>query len=250
MNAGLQRLRLRQPGERHHRPRPPPDPTQCRRRLAGRPRQEHARHPGKYTYCVAENESAGPLRALPRGEGLRPEDFTVFVMAAEPPHSVTNHVANDPEGILDSICSAMSTIAQQQRGLERPLRRRDGAGACPHDAGKGWTRHDVRNYLWYNSNNTFGESLQPPLRQGLQPQPARHGTGASSTRASRSCRAPTISTSSSSAAKRAAFRPSSPAGATCRRPVLREIDGKAPAGGPTASTAPATCEKERFSDSE
>ena len=32
-------------------------------------------------------------------------------IAAEPPHSVTNHVANDPEGILDSICSAMSTIA-------------------------------------------------------------------------------------------------------------------------------------------
>ena len=35
----------------------------------------------------------------------------MFVIAAEPPHSVTNHVADDPEGILDSICSAMSTIA-------------------------------------------------------------------------------------------------------------------------------------------
>ena len=41
----------------------------------------------------------------------REEDSTVFVMPAEPPHSVTNHVASDPEGILDSIASAMSTIA-------------------------------------------------------------------------------------------------------------------------------------------
>jgi hypothetical protein len=34
---------------------------------------------------------------------------TVFVMAPVPPHSVTHHVPNDPQGILDSIVSALST---------------------------------------------------------------------------------------------------------------------------------------------
>src|SRR5271170_2697365 len=68
-------------------------------------------HPGKYTYCVAENEAASPWAPYHVEKGFSPEDSAVFVLAAEPPHSVTNHVANDPEGILDSICSAMSTIA-------------------------------------------------------------------------------------------------------------------------------------------
>src|SRR6516165_11956929 len=68
-------------------------------------------HPGKYTYCIAENETASPWAPYHVEKGFSPEDSTVFVLAAEPPHSVTNHLADDPEGILDSICSAMSTIA-------------------------------------------------------------------------------------------------------------------------------------------
>jgi hypothetical protein len=68
-------------------------------------------HPGKYTYAVAENEELGLLAPYHVEKGFKAEDSTVFVMAAEPPHSVTNHVANDPQGILDSIVSAMSTFA-------------------------------------------------------------------------------------------------------------------------------------------
>src|SRR5205085_455858 len=68
-------------------------------------------HPGKYTYCVADNEAESPWAPYHVEKGFAADDSTVFVIAAEPPHSVTNHVADDPEGILDSICSAMSTIA-------------------------------------------------------------------------------------------------------------------------------------------
>src|SRR5579864_6908747 len=66
-------------------------------------------HPGKYTYCVAENETESPWAPYHVEKGFAADDSTVFVIAAEPPHSVTNHVADDPEGILDTICSAMST---------------------------------------------------------------------------------------------------------------------------------------------
>jgi hypothetical protein len=68
-------------------------------------------HPGKYTYAVAENEAESPWAPYHVEKGFAPDVSTVFVIAAEPPHSVTNHVADNPEGILDSICSAMSTIA-------------------------------------------------------------------------------------------------------------------------------------------
>ncbi len=39
-----------------------------------------------------------PVCPPPCREGLRPEDSTVFVIAAEPPHSCTNHVAGGARG--------------------------------------------------------------------------------------------------------------------------------------------------------
>ncbi|MGH8703747.1 MAG: hypothetical protein ACREVR_21560, partial [Burkholderiales bacterium] len=48
-------------------------------------------HPGKYTYCIAENEEASPFAPYHVEQGYKAEDSTVFLLAAEPPHSVTNH---------------------------------------------------------------------------------------------------------------------------------------------------------------
>src|ERR1700754_4293454 len=63
-------------------------------------------HPGKYTYCIAENEEASPWAPYHVERGYAPEDSTVLVIGAEAPHSVTNHISDDPQGILDSIASA------------------------------------------------------------------------------------------------------------------------------------------------
>src|SRR5437764_13929613 len=104
-------------------------------------------HPGKYTYCVAENEAASPWAPYHVEKGFAAEDSTVFVLAAEPPHSVTNHVANDPEGILDSICSAMSTIANNNAVSIGQRAVVIGPEHARTIAAKGWTRHDVRKYL-------------------------------------------------------------------------------------------------------
>ena len=114
-------------------------------------------HPGKYTYCVAENEAASPWAPYHVEKGFGPDDSTVFVLAAEPPHSVTNHVANDPEGILDSICSAMSTIANNNAVSSGHCAVIIGPEHARTIAGKGWTRHDVRSYLHMNAHNLFSE---------------------------------------------------------------------------------------------
>jgi hypothetical protein len=75
----------------------------------------------------------------------------------QPPHSVTNHVADDPEGILDSICSAMSTIANNNAVSSGHCAVVIGPEHAKTIAGKGWTRHDVRNYLHMNAYNLFRE---------------------------------------------------------------------------------------------
>ncbi len=113
-------------------------------------------HPGKYSYCIAENEEQSPWAPYHVERGYRPEDSTVFAIACEAPHSVTNHVADDPEGILDSIVSAMSTIAHNNAVSSGSCAVVIGPEHAATIAAKGWTRTDVRSYLWMNAGNTFG----------------------------------------------------------------------------------------------
>ena len=144
-------------------------------------------HPGKYTYCVAENEAASPWAPYHVEKGFSPEDSTVFVLAAEPPHSVTNHIADDPEGILDSICSAMGTIASGHCAVVI------GPEHARTIASKGWTRYDVRSYLAMHAYNLFSEISFDGRYGKIYTATCRNGTGASRRSGFRSCRAPTTS---------------------------------------------------------
>ena len=45
-------------------------------------------HPGKFTYCLAEDEAASPFPPLHTTFGLAPEQGAVVVIGAEAPHSV------------------------------------------------------------------------------------------------------------------------------------------------------------------
>jgi len=112
-------------------------------------------HPGKYTYAVCENELQSPLAPYHVEHGYKPEDSTVFVMAAEAPHSVTNHISNDPEGILDTMCSAMSTIASNSAVLGGHIAVVLGLEHAQTIGKAGWSRADVRNYLFHNHGNRF-----------------------------------------------------------------------------------------------
>lgn len=112
-------------------------------------------HPGKYTYCVCENELQSPLAPYHVEHGYKAEDSTVFAMAAEAPHSVTNHISNDPEGILDTMCSAMSTIASNSAVLGGHIAVVLGLEHAQTIGKHGWSRADVRNYLYVNHGNRF-----------------------------------------------------------------------------------------------
>jgi hypothetical protein len=82
-------------------------------------------------------------------------DSTVFAIAAESPHSVTDHQCNDPEGILDTMCSAMSTVASNSAVLGGHCTVVLGLEHAKTIAKAGWTRSDIRHYLWMNSGNAF-----------------------------------------------------------------------------------------------
>jgi len=68
-------------------------------------------HPGKYTYCVAENEEASPWEPLHVERGLQPTDSAVTVFPCEAPHQISDHYNSSALGIMRTICDAMSTVA-------------------------------------------------------------------------------------------------------------------------------------------
>jgi hypothetical protein len=114
-------------------------------------------HPGKYTYCIAENEEQSPFAPYHVEKGYAAGDSTVFVLAAEPPHSVTNHYANDARGILDSVCSAMSTICNNNAVSAGHCAVVLGPEHAATIAKSGWKRSDIRHYLWAHSGNRWGD---------------------------------------------------------------------------------------------
>jgi hypothetical protein len=114
-------------------------------------------HPGKYTFAIAENEQASPWAPYHVEHGYAPTDSTVLMIGAEAPHSVTNHVSDDPEGILDSVASAMSTIAHNNAVLGGSCTVVIGIEHARTIASYGWTRDDVRRYLWFNGMNLWDD---------------------------------------------------------------------------------------------
>lgn len=114
-------------------------------------------HPGKYTFCIAENEEASPWAPYHVEHGFNPDDSTVLAIAAEAPHSVTDHVSDDPQGILDTIASGMRTIANNNAVLNGSITVVIGPEHARTIGEHKWNRHDVRSYLWMNSANRFGD---------------------------------------------------------------------------------------------
>ncbi len=66
-------------------------------------------HPGKYTYCIAEDEDSSwePLQV---SRGFSRETSTVTVFAAEGPNQVQNHGALKPENILLTLADRMRSL--------------------------------------------------------------------------------------------------------------------------------------------
>ena len=72
-------------------------------------------HPGKFTYCLAEDEEHSPFPALHTARGFQPEESVVTVIGAEAPHSVLYSVdADEPEDhlrLLEMLAIGLGNLA-------------------------------------------------------------------------------------------------------------------------------------------
>ena len=72
-------------------------------------------HPGKFTFCLAEDEESSPFRAMHVDRGFMPTDSVVTVIGAEAPHSVLHSVdADNPEDhqrLLELLAIGLTNLA-------------------------------------------------------------------------------------------------------------------------------------------
>jgi peroxiredoxin len=64
-------------------------------------------NPGKFSYCIAENEEENPWEPLHTEAGFKPGESTVTLFAAEPPKGVSEHNAREARTILKAICRTL-----------------------------------------------------------------------------------------------------------------------------------------------
>src|SRR5262249_12928821 len=114
-------------------------------------------HPGKFTFCIGEDEEDSPWVPLAVERGVPSGASAVTVLAAEPPHLVMNEWTRDPREILETYAAAIRAnmltysiwagnyaivIAKQQREII---------------AAAGWGTREIREYLFESARVTRGQ---------------------------------------------------------------------------------------------
>jgi len=114
-------------------------------------------HPGKFTFCVAEDEEDSPWASLAAERGVPAGASAVTVLAAESPHQVMNEWTSDPREILDTYAAAIRanmltySIWAGNYALVIAKQQRDTITAA------GWRKADIREYVFQTARVRRGE---------------------------------------------------------------------------------------------
>jgi hypothetical protein len=131
-------------------------------------------HPGKYTYCIGENEEESPWEPLHVERGFAPEASAVTVYGAEAPHNINNQTADNPYDLLRTIASMMANLGSNHPYLmseSMVVLSPEHARVC---AEAGWRKRDVRDFLFETARVRLGDLKQGGLhgaRTEMNPWP-------------------------------------------------------------------------------
>ncbi len=105
-------------------------------------------HPGKFSYCLAENEEENPWEPYHVEEGYYPEESVVSVHPAEAPHNLNNHGADNPRDLLLTFALSMAIPGCNNIHVMGDVLLALGPehARIIHDAG--WSKNDVRAFLF------------------------------------------------------------------------------------------------------
>src|SRR6059036_2592464 len=105
-------------------------------------------HPGKFTFCIAEDEEDSPWTPLAQEREIPEGQSAVTVMAAGAPRQIMNEWTHDPEEILETFAAEMRhnmltySVWAGNYALIIPKQLRELIVAA------GWHKHDIREYIY------------------------------------------------------------------------------------------------------
>jgi hypothetical protein len=120
---------------------------------------------GRYSYCIGENEEASPWEPLHVEHGFAAGQSTVAAVAAEAPQVVANTQGRTGRGILATIARSGIVIASDAHAGLGDTVLVIGPEHARTIAGDGWSKSDVRQFLWEAMRVRVGGEVVAKLRE-------------------------------------------------------------------------------------
>ncbi|MEO6953941.1 MAG: hypothetical protein ABI321_19220 [Polyangia bacterium] len=126
----------------------------------------HVGHPGKFSFCVAENpdDVDNPWTRLNEEHGYRRDQSTVTVFACEAPRNIlvrpgflSPDAAGTPENALRMIAHSMAATGSNNAHLMGQCLVAFGPRTAEFVMKAGWTKEKVRTYLFENARHRLGD---------------------------------------------------------------------------------------------
>ena len=110
-------------------------------------------HPGKYSYCIAEDEENNPWQPLSHDRGIPPDVSSVTVFAGEAPHYVNNQAGGTGERLVGAIVNTMMGVMYRGGGWVLIL--------CPEHVTifkkEGWTKQQIQQAVSERAARSLAE---------------------------------------------------------------------------------------------
>lgn len=105
-------------------------------------------HPGKFSFCIAENEEENPWPPLHVDHGCAADSSAVTLFAGEAPHGVSEHTARSAPVLAKAFAAALATAWSHRSCIGREAL----VVLCPEHVKTihrdGWTKEQLRQFLF------------------------------------------------------------------------------------------------------
>jgi hypothetical protein len=117
-------------------------------------------HPGKFSYCMGEDEENSPWEPFHVARGIAKDTSAVTVLCAEAPHNINDQISKTPQMYLGSAASTMSPLGCN--GLYRSGLNGEQMLVIPAEtarwmADQGWKKYDVQMFLFEHARKPIRE---------------------------------------------------------------------------------------------
>lgn len=104
-------------------------------------------HPGKYSFCIAENERLTPWEPLHVERGFAKDESTVTVIHTEAPHSINDARSKTARGLMTTVVSTMCTLGGNNVYYQGQPVLVLGPEHANLLARQGWRKRDVKAFV-------------------------------------------------------------------------------------------------------